>query len=464
MQINKFSDKLTGEIVSVKGHVVEVEFGKEVPFVHEVLLPEEGNAILEVYGSSGKNKFFCIALRGSKTLYRGMRVTATGEKHKIPVGAELLGRAVNVFGEPLDDLGELKTKEKRSVQDIHVGGEIDTSREVMETGIKIIDMFVPLLKGGKMGLFGGAGVGKTMLLNELLHNMIGVKEKNTVSVFSGVGERAREGLELYSSLTEGKVLSASTMVFGQMGENPSVRFLTAHVAAVLAEYYRDELNKNVLFFVDNIFRFAQAGNEISTLTNQLPSEDGYQSTLESEMARFHERLVSTVNGSVTSIEAVYVPADDILEHGVQAVFPYLDSTLVLSREVYQKGLLPAVDILESNSSALSPDIVGDRHYSIAMKAKAMLKKANSLERIVSLVGKEELLHEDKLTFERVTKLKNYMTQRFFVASTQKGVMGSFVPLETTINDVEAIIAGKFDDADENKLLYIGALSEYDQVV
>lgn len=314
-----------------------------------------------------------------------------------------------------------------------------------------------------MGLFGGAGVGKTMLLNELLHNMVG-GAKNTVSVFSGVGERAREGLELYDSLKGGGVLGASTMVFGQMGENPSVRFLTAHTAAVQAEYFRDKLKKDVLFFVDNIFRFAQAGNEISTLTDQLPSEDGYQSTLESEMARFHERIVSTNNGSVTAIEAVYVPADDILEHGVQAVFPYLDSTLVLSREVYQKGLLPAVDILESNSSALSPDIVGEKHYEVAMKAKSMIKRANSLERIVSLVGKEELLHDDKMIYERANKLKNYMTQRFFVASTQKGVAGSFVPLKTTIDDVEAIIEGEHDGVDENKLLFIGSLKEYGHVI
>ena len=310
-----------------------------------------------------------------------------------------------------------------------------------------------------MGLFGGAGVGKTILLNEILHNIVGKKEGKAVSVFAGIGERAREGLELYKSLEDTGALKHSLMVFGQMGENPSIRFLTGHTAATFVEYCRNDLKKDVLMFVDNVFRFAQAGNEISTLTSRIPSEDGYQSTLEKEMAEFHERLVSTKSGSVTTIEAVYVPADDLLEHGVQAVFPYLDSILVLSRNIYQQGFLPAVDILESNSSALSADIVGDRHYEIATNAKTLIKKAASLERIVSLVGEAELSAEDRIVFQRAKKIKNYMTQKFYSVQAQKGSKGIFVPVKQAIEDVASILQGKMDSIPEDKFMFVGSLAD-----
>jgi F-type H+-transporting ATPase subunit beta len=337
--------------------------------------------------------------------------------------------------------------------------DIVVHQELLETGIKAIDLFSPLLKGGKMGLFGGAGVGKTMLLTEILHNIVGKSQGKTVSVFAGVGERSREGLELYQSLVDSKTLSSSSLVFGTMGENPALRFLAAFSAVTLAEYYRDILKNDVLFFIDNVFRFAQAGNELSTLMNIIPSEDGYQATMESEMASFHERLSSTKEGIISAIEAIYVPADDLLDHAVQAIFPYLESVVVLSRDIYQEGIMPAIDILESASTALDPIVVGDFHYDVALNAKTMLKEAQSLERIVSLVGEAELSKEDQIKYRRAKRLKNFMSQKFFVAEMQRGEKGAYVPIETTVKDVNGIIVGKYDKIPEEKFLYIGSVNE-----
>jgi F-type H+/Na+-transporting ATPase subunit beta len=332
-------------------------------------------------------------------------------------------------------------------------------QEVFETGIKVIDLFSPMVKGGKMGLFGGAGVGKTMLLTELLHNVVSESEGKVVSVFAGVGERSREGLELFHALRDSQVLPSASLIFGQMGENPVMRFLAAFGGVTLAEYYRDVMYRDVLFFIDNIFRFAQAGNELSTLTSTLPSEDGYQPTLESEMADFHERLVPTKAAGVSTVEAIYVPADDLMDHAVQAIFPYLDSIVVLSRDVYQQGLLPAVDILKSSSSWLNPRIVGDRHYQIALEAKSMIERAQQLERRVQLMGESELSTDDQQDLKRGRRLRNYMTQNFFVAAAQKGSQGARVPLKTTLDDVEGILQGKTDGIDESALLMIGSLAE-----
>lgn len=329
----------------------------------------------------------------------------------------------------------------------------------METGIKVIDLFAPFYKGGKMGLFGGAGVGKTLLLTEILHNIVGLKEDTAVSVFTGVGERSREGLELFEALKSTGSIKNSTLVFGPMGENPAVRFMSAFSGATLAEYYRDYMKKNVLFFIDNVFRLAQAGNEISTLTNTIPSEDGYQATLESEMAMFHERLSSTVNGVLSSVEAIYVPADDLLDHGVQSIFPYLDSTIVLSRSVFQEGILPAIDVIGSTSSALDPAVVGQKHYDVALEAKVLLKKAQALERIVSLVGESELSGDDQVVYKRAKRIKNFMTQRFFVAEAQKGEKGKFVPVTQTVNDVGDIIAGKYDAIPDERFMFVGSATE-----
>ncbi len=298
-----------------------------------------------------------------------------------------------------------------------------------------------------------------MLLTEVLHNIVGKPGRETVSVFAGVGERTREGLELYQALEESGVLPKSTLIFGQMGENPAIRFLSAFSAVTLTEYFRDVAKHDVLFFIDNVFRLAQAGNELSTLTATLPSQDGYQATLESEMADFHERLVSSKESSVSCIEAIYVPADDLLDHAVQAIFPFLDSIVVLSRKIYQEGLLPAVDILASSSAALNPKIVGEKHFSIALRAKSVIEQSQNLERIVSLMGESELSREDQLTFRRGRKIRNFMTQRFFVAETQRGEKGSYVPIETTVKDIEQILEGNVDHIDEKRFLFIGSLEE-----
>jgi len=365
-----------------------------------------------------------------------------------------------VFGRPLDGLGEVTATsympihKETSIKDI-----VLTNTEILETGIKVIDLFTPLTKGGKMGLFGGAGVGKTVLLSEILHNVVQLREKEAVSVFAGVGERSREAVELVDVLTKSGAIKDSTLIFGTMGEDPATRFLSALSACTLAEYYRDTLKRDVLFFIDNVFRFAQAGNELSVLTNTIPSEDGYQPTLESEMANFHERLISNSKGVISCIEAIYVPADDLLDHGVQSVFPYLDSNVVLSRNLYKQGFLPAVDIVTSNSSALDPDIVGVNHYETAIAAKTILKKGESLERIVSLVGEGELSEEDQITYKRAHKIRNFMTQNFFAAASQKNKAGKFVDKESCIKDVKAILSGKYDNVPEEKFLFIGNLSE-----
>lgn len=450
-----------GEVVSIRGQIVEVEFIETHPRIHELLTVKgDPNVRMEVYSSSGENTYFCLLLNQTRDITRGTEVVSTSDLLRVPVGAGLLGRVLNIFGEPLDNEGKIVAEDYWPIRRIDRVPSSELNKQgVLETGIKVIDLFTPLLKGGKMGLFGGAGVGKTMLLSELLHNVVGKTEENFVSVFAGVGERSREGLELYQSLRDTGVLKSSALFYGQMGENPAVRFLSGLSAVTAAEYFRDISKKNVLFFIDNIYRLAQAGNELSVLTNSVPSEDGYQATLESEMADFHERLVSTDSGVVSTIEAIYVPADDLLDHGVQAIFPYLDSTVVLSRNVYQEGILPAVDILGSTSSALDPRIVGEHHTDVVIMARNILKQAQALERIVSLVGENELSPEDQLVFRRARKLKYFMSQRFFTAESQRGEKGSYVPIETTLSDVNAIISGQHDQIPDNKFMFIGSMSE-----
>ena len=445
-----------GFVVSIKGQIVEVEFAGEKPSTHDVLvLKDNPNVRLEVYASSKGDRFYCLSLVPVTQLFRGAHVINTGKPLLFPVGKELIGRAVTVFGEPLDLLASPRTKDHWPIHTSNTNQtNIISEQKMLETGIKAIDFFAPLSLGGKMGLVGGAGVGKTMLLTEVLHNILG-KNKQTLSVFAGVGERVRQGLELFESLKSSGVLSASTLVFGHMGDNPAIRFLSAYSAATLAEYYRDVLKHDVLFFIDNAFRFAQAGNELSTLTNMLPSEDGYQATLESEVANFHERLSSTQSAKITGVEAIYVPSDDLLDHGVQAIFPYLDTTVVLSRSAYQEGFLPAVDLLNTTSSFLDVKTVGQLHYDIALEAKQILKKMQGLERIVSIVGETELSKEDWIAYKRGKKVRNFMTQRFFSAEGQKGEKGVFVPISETVEGVAGIIVGKYDQIPEERFLYIG---------
>ncbi len=450
-----------GKIISVRGQIVEVEFRGVKPAIHDVLyVDSDKKTRMEVFSSSAKDRFFCLSFTRSKNFKRGDIVIPTGETNLFPVGPGYLGRMVNVFGEAIDNAGPLQYERQLPINKTgDLTDHMTTKREFMETGIKVIDLFAPFYKGGKMGLFGGAGVGKTLLLTEILHNIVGLKAETAVSVFTGVGERSREGLELFEALKGTGSIKNSTLVFGPMGENPAVRFMSAFSGATLAEYYRDYMKKNVLFFIDNVFRLAQAGNEISTLTNTIPSEDGYQATLESEMAMFHERLSSTINGVLSSVEAIYVPADDLLDHGVQSIFPYLDSTIVLSRAVFQEGILPAIDVIGSTSSALDPAVVGQKHYDVALEAKALLKKAQGLERIVSLVGESELSGDDQITYKRAKRIKNFMTQRFFVAEAQKGEKGKFVPVTQTVNDVGDIIAGKYDAIPDERFMFIGSATE-----
>lgn len=388
---------LSGKIISVKEQIVEVEFNEGKPSIFDVLILKEDPTVkMEVYTSATANSFYCLVLTSVTKLHYGSTVINTGQPINIPVGPEMLGRVIDTLGTPQDGLGEIKAKEQRPiiVKDINIAN-VNIPKEILETGIKAIDFFTPIIKGGKVGLFGGAGVGKTVILSEIIHNIVILHPEENVSIFTGVGERTREGEELYTTLKENKVMQGVTLIYGSMGENPALRFRTAFAGITIAEYYRDMMGKDVLFFIDNIFRFAQSGYELSTLMNAIPSEGGYQSTLSSQMASFHERLVSTPKNAITTFEAIYVPADDITDNGVQAVFPYLDSGIILSRSVYQEGRFPAIDILASNSSDLNAEIVGETHYQTALEAQALLKRAMSLERIVSLIGESELSSSDR---------------------------------------------------------------------
>lgn len=461
-----------GVIKSVRGQVVEVMFLDEKPEIYEMLqLDGQEEACMIVYTSAENyDSVYCLMLKSVNTLSRGMQVKATGKTLMFPVGDRILGRVLNVFGQPVDNQGELQQGDMDPIFKHSLPAKPLNPSILMETGIKLIDFFTPLMKGGKTGLFGGAGVGKTMLLTEILHNVVGegskLKEgnkgggqKQSVSVFAGVGERSREGLELYHALQNSGVFHESSLIFGQMGENPAVRFLSAFAGVCMAEHFRDVLQRDVLFFIDNIFRLAQSGNELSTLMSTIPSQDGYQPTLESEMANFHERLISTESGEITTIEAIYVPADDLLDHAVQSVFAYLDSSIVLSREVYQQGFLPAVDILASSSAWLSPIYVGEAHYATALQARSLLEESVRLERVASLMGETELSQQDQLQLHRARKLRNYMTQSFFVAQNQSGSQGVFVAKDTVVQDVHKIILGELDKVPDEKFKRIGSIAE-----
>lgn len=444
-----------GVINAISGSIVEIGILGDMPEIGELLvLKDDPSAVFEVIQTAAKDSVYALILKNPQGIAREAEVISTGEVLSLPVSDAILGRVIDMFGKPLDGGVPLESKMRIPVRrgvDVHT--ELTETQGVLETGIKVIDFFAPLVRGGNIGFFGGAGVGKTILLTEVLHNVL-ARDTKAVSVFAGVGERSREGLELFKTLKETGTLASSTLVFGQMGENPAARFLSAFSAVSIAEYFRSQ-QKDVLFFIDNVYRLAQAGKEISTSIGLLPSQDGYQATLESQLANFHERLLSTKQAQVTTIEAIYVPADDLFDHGVQSIFPFLDSFLVLSREIYQKGLLPAVDILASSSQALTIKGVGQNHYDTTRKARSLLSRGNELERIVSLVGEAELSKEDQTIFKRVNLLRNYMTQQFFVLEGQKGHKGLSVPLSDVVEDVKGIIGGKYDSVDAAKFLYIG---------
>ncbi len=456
---------VTGKVIGIRGQVVEVSFPGEKPSVHDILVLEQSPDIkMEVYTSSGPDTYYCLLFSDSSALSRGANVINTRKPITIPVGDEILGRVIDFFGTPRDGGKEIQTIDNWSIyRDAPTYSDIAVNRNVIRTGIKGLDLFCPIPKGGKIGLFGGAGVGKTILLTEVIHNVVQIAPdqtgKKNVSVFAGIGERTREGQELFETLNAAGVLPFTSLVFGHMGENPAIRFLTGHTAATIAEYFRDVAKRDVLFFADNVFRLAQAGNELSLLMNMIPSEDSYQATLASEMASFHERLVSTNTNNITSIEAIYIPNDDILDQGVQSILPYLDSTIILSRNIYQEGRLPAIDFIASTSSALTPEYVGELHYTIALQAQSVMKKAVLLERIVSLIGESELNPDDRLIYKRAKLIRNYMTQSFFITEKQTGRKGVFMPIETTINDTYDILNGEYDAVPEEKLLYIGSAEE-----
>lgn len=451
-----------GKVIGIQGQVIEVEFPPDkLPEIRDVLTLVDDPAVkMEILKSSGENTFYCIGFAETTGIARDQKVANTNQQISVAVGNSVLGRVVNIFGEALDGKGAITGTKKTIYGENLSYDELALNKTILETGIKAIDFFSPILRGGKIGLFGGAGVGKTLLLTEIIHNVVAANAEKNVSVFAGVGERVREGQELFETLGEQKVLGSVSLIFGTMGENSAVRFRTAYAAATIAEEFRDAEKKDVLFFIDNVFRFAQAGSELSMVTNTIPSEDGYQSTLTSEMGTFHERLVSNTNNSITTMEAIYIPNDDILDQGVQSIFPFLDSTVVLSRNVYQEGFLPAIDLLESSSASLTPEIVGDLHYRTVLAAQSLLKKSTALERIISLVGESELSADDRLIYHRAKNLRAYMTQSFFVAENQTGRPGKSVPLKTVVQDVSDIISGKFDDIpDDFRFMFIGEARE-----
>lgn len=461
----------TGRVLTVMQHVATVEFITEPPKLHEVLtLATDSEAMLEVVSSAAKNVWYCLIMRNSPQLVRGVEVVRTHQTLRIPVGEAVLGRVFTVFGQPLDKKGSLDTKtlpiferQKPNLQDFAI------PHEIIETGIKAIDFFAPLFKGGKMGLYGGAGLGKTVLLTELINNIVirqqeeKTKESTpaaqTYSVFAAVGERSREVEELVADLTQAEALERTCVVVGQMGENPAVRFRTAYAAVRVAEHIRDTMHADVLFFMDNMYRFSQAGYELSTLMNKIPSEDGYQPTLPSEIAEIQSRLHSTVDNSITAIEAIYLPSDDITDLAVRSQFPYLDDIVVLSRDIYQQGRLPAIDLLASTTTAMSPEFVGQAHYETYLEAKKLLEQAVSIERLVSLVGLGDLSADNQTIYKRSQLLKNYMTQSFFVTAEQTNKPGAFVPRATCVADVQEILSGALDTHDPELLLEGGSLRE-----
>lgn len=454
-----------GTIVGIEGQVVEVRFTSSMPAVHDVLvLASDPSIRMEVYSSSRVQTYFCLMLTSTTQITRGANVINTQKPIMIPAGRELLGRVIDTFGNALDGKGEIMAKETFPIyRPASSYADISTRQEILETGVKIIDLFCPFLQGGKIGLLGGAGVGKTVMLTELLHNIFVLRQReDTISVFAGVGERIREGQELVETLNEKKVLSRVTVVLGPMGSPSAIRLLTGFTAASLVEYFRDVTKNNVIFFIDNVFRFAQAGNELAVVMHTIPSEDGYQPSLGSEMAALHERLISTLTNSVSTVETVYIPNDDILDPAVQSVFGHIDSVVVYSRDAYQQNLLPAIDPIQSYSSALSPQTAGELHYQTARDAQALLKKGIALERVASLVGVAELSPEDRTIYQRSRKIRNFMTQNLFVIESQSGIPGQYVTLKTTISDVNQILAGRYDHIPEEKFLYLGSLEEIKQ--
>ncbi|MBE7039372.1 MAG: F0F1 ATP synthase subunit beta [Ruminococcaceae bacterium] len=455
------SDNATGRVAQVMGPVVDVRFDEgSLPAIYNALTIPIGEKTLtvEVAQHIGDNTARCIAMASTDGLRRDTPVCDTGKAINVPVGRETLGRIFNVLGNPVDNLPAPDTKEKWNIhRPAPDYSELSTSTEIFETGIKVIDLICPYSKGGKIGLFGGAGVGKTVLIMELINNI--AKEHGGLSVFTGVGERTREGNDLYNEMKESGVLSNTTLVYGQMNEPPGARMRVGLSGLTMAEYFRDEENQDVLLFIDNIFRFTQAGSEVSALLGRVPSAVGYQPTLATEMGMLQERITSTKKGSITSIQAVYVPADDLTDPAPATTFAHLDATTVLSRNIASQGIYPAVDPLESTSRILSPEVLGEEHYSVAREVQRILQRYQELMDIIAIMGMDELSDDDKLLVQRARKIQRFLSQPFHVSEKFTGISGTYVPLSETIRGFKEIIEGRHDDLPESAFLFVGTIDE-----
>ena len=443
------------------GPVVDVKFeSNDLPYIQDALevVVDERRCVMEVAQHIGDNTVRCIMLSASEGLAKDMEVVATGDPIKVPVGENTLGRLFNVLGETIDNGDKIENAEKWSIHrnPPELANQSPVA-EVLETGIKVIDLLAPYSKGGKIGLFGGAGVGKTVLIQELIQNI--ATEHGGYSIFTGVGERSREGNDLWSEMRESGVLKKTALVFGQMNEPPGARMRVAETGLTMAEYFRDVKNQDVLLFIDNIFRFVQAGSEVSSLLGRMPSAVGYQPTLATDLGQLQERIASTKQGSVTSVQAVYVPADDLTDPAPATTFAHLDATTVLSRKIVEQGIYPAVDPLESSSRILEADVVGERHYNVAMKVQQMLQKYKELQDIIAILGMEELSDEDKVTVYRARKIQRFLSQPFHVAETFTNIPGRYVPLEETIKGFEAIVSGEMDDYPEMAFFNVGTIDD-----
>ena len=447
-----------GEIVKISGPVIDVRFSGKLPPINTLLTIEEADKHIEVAMHVGKNTVRAIALEATEGLSCGLKVVSDGNGIMVPVGDEVIGRVVDVLGRPIDGKGEIKADHKlpihRNPPTLH---EQKPATEVLETGIKVIDLLVPYTKGGKIGLFGGAGVGKTVLIMEMIHNI--ATNHGGYSVFTGVGERSREGNELMHDMSESGVINKTILAFGQMNEPSGSRMRIALTGLTMAEYLRDERQQDVLLFIDNIYRYVQAGNEVSALLGRLPSAVGYQPTLANELGEVEERIASTSKGSINSVQAVYVPADDLTDPAPATIFTHLDATTVLSRSISELGIYPAVDPLESTSRALEPEIVGETHYRVARGVQECLQRYSELKDIIAILGMEELSEEDRLTVYRARKIQKFLSQPMNVATAFTGVKGQFVPIKETIESFRQIIDGEADDVPEAAFFMVGSIKD-----
>lgn len=449
-----------GTVTSVNGQIATVAIETDsFPTLSEILTsPEDPAVVLEVFSQS-KEQTFCQILSSPDSLYRGMKIYGTGGDLKVPVGKEVLGRVINLFGKPSDNGGPIAPGAKTSIYSKAPSLSIvKASFQILETGIKAIDFLTPIQRGGKAGFIGGAGVGKTILLTEIMHNIAGGKDGVT-AIFAGVGERIREGQELYQRLKESGVLPKTILILGQMNENAAIRFRVALAAVAQAEYFRDTLKSDVLFFIDNIFRFVQAGSEVATSLGTIPSEQSYQATLQTEISQLEDRLIPTESGTITSFQNVYVPSDEITDAGVNAVMSLLDNAIVLSRSVAQKGIYPPIDLYSSSAGTLTKSFLGEVHFKALTEFQKLLENYNKLSHIVAIVGEEELSPENRILYNRTKKIINYLTQPFFMTERQTGKKGKIVSRETTVKDIEMILSGALDNIPTEKFMYIGSLKD-----